>query len=223
MSDEAKPKEVLILMQPEMALAIRDGRKTYTRRLPKRQPGKHWRQLEPGGFAFCAGETLLCKDRACDCAELVAHRYGKAGAVLVVKETFYRLGRYVKDGVIAGHKDKRGRWIKTRDRWVFKGKKGEASFSFDAPDKKPKRSEVGWHKRPAIFMPKDRARTRREIVDVSLQQLKAMRAGDPEAEGFAASTDCQDNMQDFINLWRRMHGEWDPETWVVVVRFREIK
>lgn len=246
-------KTIGILMTPAMALAVRENRKTETRRLPSKQPDAKWKHL--GGFRFCTQDTLLCKTGECGCDVTVKHRYGEAGDELYIKETFWRLGKWVKNGFTKGHVRK-GKWRPTMQKWRFKGgsgklnpNSGDSTYSFAAPESKPKREEVGWHKRPAIFMPRDVARTRLKLLSVGFERLHEITEAGATNEGCEPRVEhCEDCDSDFCelaggvedcngfsvsakmlyqSLWdsinaARGHG-WEKNEWVVVLKFEVVK
>jgi hypothetical protein len=178
-----------ILFSAPMVLAILEGRKTMTRRIVKPQPppgcsihymlgNESWieeKSRTPLRHIWEAWAGTLFESRPdkylCGLHE-VRCPYGKPGDRLYVKETHWRLGKWVKDGI-----SKTG-----RQRWRFKATKGEY-VRFVPPDKKPAREEHGWHKRPSLFMPRWASRITLEITDVRVERLQEISDKDAQAEG----------------------------------------
>jgi hypothetical protein len=157
-----------ILFSAPMVRAILEGRKTMTRRIVKKAPD--WMQSGRIGKETVIPELMEQAVNIWGNPDLCP--YGKPGDRLYVKETHWRLGKWVKDGI-----SKTG-----RQRWRFKATKGEY-VRFVPPDKKPAREEHGWHKRPSLFMPRWASRITLEITDVRVERLQEITEEDAKAEG----------------------------------------
>lgn len=237
-------KEIPILMTNELVvLALRDA-KTQTRRFPKRQPEKHWRQVCPGSFEFYTGADL--SDEVAVPAR-VEHRYGKPGDVLWVKENHWRFGKWVKTGKFTEGKVVRGLYRKPRPRWRFVPHKSGHGVVYrdDLPpprdSRATRRTQLAWHHRPSLFMPRWACRLELEVLDTKLEPLQDISEADAKAEGiqrFTYKESCGEKFMwglkleqpehgatakiGFEILWEKVNGaaSWKENPWVVAVRFR---
>jgi hypothetical protein len=155
-----------ILFSTIMVKALLSGRKTQTRRLVK---GKALAWLDEGGFTpeFVANpDNNLCP-------------YGKPGDAIYVKETHYRRGTWVKDGITKTGKQK---WkFKPSDKVVlFENTKPalfEKSRNKDYPDKEM------WYKRSSLFLPVSLCRMMLIITDIRIERLNQINTDDAISEG----------------------------------------
>jgi hypothetical protein len=212
-----------------MVRAIRDGRKTMTRRVMKPQPKLNrgaggqdcterynWKGIGTA-VAVCCGtwvnpETLaLCP-------------YGQPGDRPWVRETFRCGSEYWKPG---------GNW-----------KTGAAAeIHYTADDKRVNaecnREQLIWwhkHRKPgfmqSIFMPRWASRITLEIVSVRVQRLQDISEADAQAEGVVGALVSEAGehcafvpafavLWDSINL-DRGHG-WARNDWVWAVEFKRIE
>lgn len=76
----------------------------------------------------------------------------------------------------------------------------------------------GKWRRP-IYMPRGASRITLELTDVRVEQLGDMTAKDVVAEGFPFSSD----LDQFKLLWKKINGEWNPETWTWVLSFKRVE
>lgn len=67
--------------------------------------------------------------------------------------------------------------------------------------------------RPSIHMPRWASRITLAVVSVRVERLENLSESDAVCEGVA-------NVHDFIYLWTKINGSWEPKTWVWVVQFR---
>lgn len=146
-------KERPILFKGEMVRAIREGRKTQTRRIfkgliPPGCPGKHSCRVEAGFAKFHLNGKL-----AMHSGEWTRNPYGQPGDRLWVKETF-RLS-------VPAHEGQTGYPIYRAD--------------FESPP-------AGLWK-PSIFMPRWASRITLEIVRIRVERLQDISAADAQAEG----------------------------------------
>ncbi|WP_058569658.1 hypothetical protein ACN3VN_01615 [Xylella fastidiosa] len=80
----------------------------------------------------------------------------------------------------------------------------------------------------SIHMPRLASRLMLLIKNVRLEQLQDITEADAMAEGVCdfkerSSNTCDTATSAFRNLWRRLHGEWLPNTWVWVIQFERIE
>lgn len=161
-------KQRPLLYSGPMVRATRADTKTLTRRIVK---GAALEWLERDGFTpeFVAlPENGMCP-------------YGYPGDQLRVRETFYAWGHWTKR-----YSEK-----KRREEWHFVDETmgtGKA-YRYEADEKLPRRKrelhEVGWWKRPAIFMPRAASRITLEITSVRVERLQDISDTDCIAEGIA--------------------------------------
>lgn len=194
-------KERPILFSTAMVRATLDGIKWQTRRVMRPQPPMtaprsiRCHVLDGGGWGFFDEDGQDYKSP-----------YGAPGDRLWGRETFYAYGR----------------WRVGEDlRWTFEDDTYHVGYFYQyaATDEarivKPKARDVlGWHKRPAIFMPRAAARIVREIVNVRVERLQDISEADARAEGVA------DRMAffalwDSINAARGYPVASNPWVWVV--------
>lgn len=194
----SKLKERAIPFSDEMSKAIREGRKTMTRRginpQPEGEPATHlaWaqglathavpspsraeieekaRKLEGIVFPFSIPGKRGLRSPSCP--------YGRPGSILWVRETYYQRGSWRQ---IPGVKTKGG-----RTKWEFVP--ADDDITFDAPQiflkGRPSKEggPVSWHKRLARFMPKKYARTKLEVVSIRVERLCDISAEDAVKEG----------------------------------------
>ncbi len=196
-------KETPILFSAPMSLAIREGRKTQTRRVINPQPhkmsenGRAWlwkredgRIIPNGPRSTCAGSEMALRESIVDFCP-----YGAPGDLLYVKETHWRYGKWVKDG-----RTKTG-----RQRWRFKPVGMNVQFE---PQPKIPREQEGYHKRPSIFMPKDAARTWLKIIGVRGERVQDISGPDALAEG------CLPDWDAFNDETEGMEGWEEPEEFI---------
>jgi len=229
-------KERPILYNATMVRAILEGRKTMTRRIVKPQPEDVWpadgqeMSLANGHVRYYAKDVTASINRGvlhygCPGYSISGWRCpgGIPGNRLWVKETHYRWGRWVKNG-----------FTKTgRQRWRFRisgtapGMRGVRYFDFGVQPPR-KRTELGWHKRPSIFMPRFASRIILEITNVRVERLQEITRHDAIAEG------GEERNEDgawlgpevaFCRLWESIYGagSWEANPWVWVVEFKRLK
>lgn len=236
-------KERPILFSGAMVRALLDGSKTQTRRALRDQvcaPGIM--QMAGPGYAEIINEYgVHIPGFSCP--------YGQPGDRLMVRETFFAYGRWV-----TRYSEK-----KRRDEWHFVDMTAECdrAYQYDAsgPDLPltPGRGGAlpGWHRRPAIFMPRAASRILLEIVSVRVERLNACGQVDAIAEGavsirnhawdrehFPAWRFLFDEavaagakppigptpLQAYQALWESINGagSWDANPWVWVVEFKRV-
>jgi hypothetical protein len=146
------------------------------------------------------------------------HRFGQPGDRLWVRETFYAFGRW----------ETRFNAGKQREEWYsvdMTRKQGLAyryEADLDAGAIPHARREAGaaptWHKRPALFMPRVASRILLRVVEVRVERLQDISAGDAVAEGILPEP-AHDPVAAYRGVWERINGpgSWgaNPLVWVV--------
>lgn len=205
-------KERPIIFGGEMVRAIRDGRKTQTRRIVKPQPndndialygnGIKAHKLEHYETGCPAGYGFENEDYQWRCP------YGAPGERLWVRENFYN----DFDNVYYPADSRSKRWC---------------------CDLIPECccAEVGKPKvTPSIHMPRWASRITLEVTDVRVERLNEISEEDAKAEGVTNTGpyDCRPGFVHrvmFEDLWNRIHGvdSWDANPFVWVVAFTRIE
>lgn len=199
-------KDRPILFSGPMVRAIREGRKTQTRRIAKEQRHPLGYSIKPYGVAqeFLGGtEAIRCP-------------YGKPGDRLWVRETW-------------------NAWRQSNleyNEWdtcdcapsEIPERYGAVKLEYAATSQ-----SVGpW--RPSIHMPRLASRITLEIVSVRVERLQDISEEEAKAEG------CEWSQWSFPNstrpgksayraLWESINGvgSWDLNPWVWVIEFKEVK
>lgn len=210
-----------------MVRALLDGTKTQTRRAVKPYEARNGARsvhadvvIDHDGFAH----------RACP--------YGRPGDGLWVRETFFAYGRW----------ETRYSEKLKRDECRFVDMTTECDrayrYAADGPDVPLAQGRAplpGWHKRPAIHMPRAASRIGLEIVSVHVERLQDIDRADAVAEGIERIENylgngpvyCDYRMSDprdiaawfdspvdsYRTLWEAINGagswEVNPRVWVV--------
>lgn len=205
-----------ILFSAPMVRAILEGRKVQTRRVVK--PAPRW-----GMWPHQMGDdTWLCAmagdRRKCP--------YGVAGDRLWVRETWWDIPepslRQLRDGA---------------DTWP--------KVAYDADESDTSRGwnrEMGWRKRPSIFLPHKFSRITLEITDVRVQRVQEISIKDAQAEGamlddngrhkiygYALPVDDFWRMSPvdaYMHLWDKINAKrgfgWSVNPWVWALTFRRL-
>ena len=141
------------------------------------------------------------------------------GEEVYIKETHYRLGYWIKNGLT-----KTG-----RQKWTFKPESVYVAFSDLLPliIRKNNYRQRGWYKRPSLFLPADLARTVVTITDIRAQRVQDISEKDAIAEGIDEwegmyreyNRDVgwtRDAIYSFSTLWDSIHGSgaWERNDWV---------
>ena len=209
-------KERPILFSGEMVRAILDGRKTQTRRVINPQ------------------SLLDNKTRVTACYECP---YGAPGDSLWVRESCQIYGHWVKNGHT---KSGAQRWkfsIHASKQVLYAG-----SFVESPSDK----TQLGFYKRPSIFMLRWASRILLEVTDVRVERIQDISDGDAIKEGIQDVCHCGDYMEshgyhsghgavsmpgwateNFSSLWDSINAErghsWESNPWVWAVSFKVVK
>ena len=218
-----------ILFSAPMVCAIRDGRKTQTRRVVMPQPEvSDAGNLTGEWLSRPLGGLLLPKPQ-----DIVIHcPYGHPGDRLSVRETFFAYGRW----------EMRYSAKKGRDEWHFVDMTIECNHAYqyaaDDPDVPlaGDRGGVlpGWWKRPAIFMPRTASRITLEVTGVRVERLQQIDWEDAIADGIrdprraAWRVDPVEGcVAKYRELWDSLNAArgygWHANPWVWVVEFRRIE
>lgn len=200
-------REHPILFKSAMVQAIIEGRKTMTRRVFKTQPPTEYKRIKNVVNDLFTFEN--------DMPPLgmftVKCPYGKVGDVLWVRETWAPFIRGDKDnGYIELIK--------------FAADGFEKPFTHDKDY-----SELGWHKRPSIHMPRAACRLFLEITNIRVERLQDISEADAKEEGvkipMIGDTELAKYKTHFSMLWEQINGEesWNVNPWVWVVEFKRVK
>ena len=228
-------KEHPIIFSGPMIPALLDDRKTVTRRPIKPQPPaqawwadqqwldaagmkgdvEHFRKPDPFDYAVGA---RVCPQPRC--------RAGVPGDELWVKETHYLYGKWHIDIDPVTQKTK----------WRFEALYENVAFPNDPPDVVcTKKTQIGWFKRPSIFMPRWASRIQLVVKSVRAERVQDITKADVFAEGITEREGCP--LEDchvgwyepFADLWHAMYAkkpelDWDTNPGVWRVEFeRKVK
>jgi hypothetical protein len=101
--------------------------------------------------------------------------------IIWVRETFYAYGRWVKNGLSKNGKQK----YKFNDFTLL----SNSDFKYKYEDCKPQRiktgreNEIGWYKRPSLFMPKQACRLFLEVTEIGAEKINSISESDSIKEG----------------------------------------
>ncbi len=178
-------KETGIIFNTEMVKALQEGRKTQTRRVMADQHDivgfqefRYVRQQEDKRSQDISEDYYaLMKGNATRDFRVQYYRcpYGQVGDLLWVRETHYRWGRWVKNGLTKTGKQA----------WTFKSDTREICYIDEPPThifSNKARNTVGWFKRPSIFMPRWASRTTLELTEVRAELFRVENLSPQELE-----------------------------------------
>ena len=227
----------LLLFKGPMVRAINAGRKTQTRRGVKPQP--EWTEPATAWEFYEAGHSgpgwyAYNEDYPEEGALFYRCPYGKPGDRILVRETFFAYGRW----------ETRFNSKKGRDEWHFIDMTEECGFTYRyAADHKElfplstMRSVLpGWHRRPAIFIPRRAVRIFLEVVSVRVERLQDISEADAIAEGVQSVgggrywlgadglTPRGSAAAAYRDLWIHINGadSWEANPWGWVVTFKRV-
>ena len=221
-------RERPILFSAPMVLALLSGSKKQTRRVVKPQPtefvGGPGVTLRDGSPA----PLVLLDDSVEPYGREIVCPYGQPGDRLAVRETFYARGHWTK----RYSEKKRREELHFVDETMGTGK----TYRYEADEKLPRRKrelhEVGWWKRPAIFMPRAASRITLEITSVRVERLQDISEADALAEGVKVHPDHHGKppssiyspVQAYRDLWESIHGpdSWAANPWVWCISFSRV-
>ncbi len=191
-------KERPILFSGPMVRAIREGRKTQTRRAIK--------------FAWCGSIEALMHQATFDPAYKCP--YGKPGDRLWARETWGLMSYHDTTdwcrGSISGVSES-----ELREQYLV-----EHAANWNLPNE-----SAYW--RPSIHMPRWASRIALEIVGVRVERLQDISNEDCWNEGMCDATnpELKANRRWFSELWESINGpeSWNLNPWVWVIEFKEVK
>jgi hypothetical protein len=218
-----------ILFSAAMVPALLAGTKTQTRRALKPQPETS-HDGEPywflGGYRVWAYRPTAAAPLRSGMNPL-ACPYGQPGGQMWGRETFYAWGHWAKR---VNPKKRREQWHFI-DETIGAGK----AYRYDADEKLPRRKrelhEVGWWKRPAIFMPRAASRIALDVTDVRVERLHeiseedAIKEGTPGGHGAIPGYGYSATpLEHYRWLWESINGpdSWDANPWVWGISFWRI-
>jgi hypothetical protein len=234
--ESSKMKSTPLLMTPPLVSACLAGRKTETRRVILPQPKPEWQHIT--GPRFCTRDHLNMGQCVGDVT--VKCRYGAAGDELWIKENHFRFGKWVKAGRSKAHYDGHGIWRPTRQKWRFKATTDEVKFEDHPPQiVKLKKSDLGWRRRPSLFMSRNLSRLTLVLDAVAVERVQDITEDAAQREGVsnivAGNPDDNFRANDFRMLgyragfkyvWdhinaKRLGGSirWEANPWVFVLKF----
>ena len=204
-----------ILFSTAMVLAILDGRKSMTRRVIKPQPSAGIRRSVFVNSGVEDGHGREIKPRY------------QPSDILWVRETTYLYGKWVKNGLTKTGKQKyKFAWILSKP--VIYAASDKPDYICTGKD------EVGYFKRPSIFMPREAARIFLRATDARAQMLCNMTTIDFLNEGIELyKSDGRTEKSEieleyeFEDLWdslnkKRGYG-WDTNPYVWVYEFERVE
>ncbi len=217
-----------ILFNTDMVQAILPGKKTQTRRMS----GLNHINENPDDWQFewmdysckkewCFTQKSTINEESLKNRDFVQEQikcpYGKValGDELYVRETFYAVGYWAKDG-----------WTKTwRQKYKFIDLtlRDGHQYIYKADEtavftEKQFSRTVGWYKRNSIFMPRAASRITLNITNIRVERLNDISYEDAKAEGVEYPVD-------FYKSWESINGKysWENNPWVWVLNFKMIK
>ena len=218
-------KKYGILHKPDLAQKAHDGEKDVTRRLikpqPTHRPDKDGSRISLkyddktdawwGWVDAPTGEGLL--------TERWKPRY-QVGTVLAVRETHWRWGHH--------ERNEKGNWRFVPQHAKMHG--DEVLFSKPPYLCPADRSKTGYHKRPAIHMLWDDARTYVEIVSVRPERLHDITGAEARREGIDLSHQHDslvpsNQVYVFAKLWDSINAArypWSSDPWVWRYEYKRV-
>ena len=236
-------KQKPILFNTDMSFMVRRFKKDLTRRMKGLEglEDYYFQSLvhhTSGKFTFVKNGNYNPKE--IDVKE-VKCPYGKPGDILWVKETFYSWGHWttITDNNTGKSKSKFYRDINRSIQFMAEWQ----------PKEEAKKGQLGWHKRPALFLPKDLANLYLRIKDIRVERLQDITAEDAIREGISkfdsnhwliydktwdiskvaiengADPITSSPLKSFQSLWTSINGieSWNLNPWVWVIEFERIK
>lgn len=237
------PQSRPILFSAPMVRAILEGRKTQTRRAINPQP-EYW----VGGCGRLPYKSTSKKPSKNGtvwqgedgyCYEPIKCLYGQVGTHLWVRETFYAYGYWLEIGKRNNGKPK----------YQFTDVTRERGYDYKYDELKPDFvrtgfNEMGWYKRPSLFMPREASRITLEITGIRVERLHDMTEQDCINEGIevvggidfdadtrtlyrnyeAENSYFADPHFSFYSLWDKINGEnsWIENPWIWVIEFKNV-
>jgi hypothetical protein len=225
-------KERPILFNGEMVRAIREGRKTQTRRVIKNHPGYsfeigtyHKTLTDRNGEQYPAcNETfgIFAEDGSWS----IECPLGNVGDRLWVRESFLELRKE--------HFHEPGR---PRDTFIeYLNRRNGVAYMADTAigsDGDDIRKEYGYRWRPSIHMPRWASRITLEITGVWVERLNDISEADAAAEGCDGKCPVGNIpmyqsgpfVYHYAQLWESINGSdsWSANPWVWVITFQKVE
>lgn len=219
-----------ILFSGAMARAIREGRKTQTRRIvkptmttPKVAPLRMepWlingeQETDDDGAPLWAGFHPDYPGEA----KWFSCPYGAPGDRLKVREAWYGFGHFEPTGELTESGKPKMRFVWSEDfqsfGYALNGKPTHTPPTNDPRDR--------WYRRPSIFMPRWASRITLEVVSVRVERVQDITPEDARAEGIEhlyAPRNAFASLWDSINAKRG--AGWTVNPWVWVVEFKVVQ
>ncbi len=199
-------KERPILFSGPMVNAIREGRKTQTRRVMKPQPVLS----DDAGWIWPKGPQIKPSPDA--------------------NETPYGMGRAVWDSFCPYGVPGDRLWV--RETWGYRSfEDAQAKRPVYKADWVGQRQESSLRWRPSIHMPRWACRLVLEVVSVRVERVQAISEEDIAAEG-VSKYDGGEYLKNrgpmvstFMRLWESINGggSWARNDWVWVVEFKKVE
>lgn len=224
----AKP----ILFNSEMVRAILDGRKTQTRRVIKPQPNEQSfaGMIKNGGCARFYTLHVPFNPSVTD----VRNPYGRPGDTLWVRETHYLYGRFEFTGKLTPTGKKETTFVH-----ADKPVRSSVRYSDNLPKLAKSKFDLGWHRRPSIFMPDWAARITLRVTDVRVERVQDISESGAIGEGVDVyshggaglnyvvnNMTAREPVDAFELLWDSINAKrgfsWDSNPWVWVVEFEVV-
>lgn len=192
-----------IIFSAPMVRALLEDRKTMTRRLAWRGLGN--RLMPKNGIVRVVGASVK---------GLVPSPWQrvKPGDRLWVRETHYRYGRWVENGK-TNNGQQRWRFRLSAPAKIPDNTGVYFQTEIDQIDVAFSRTQVGWHKRPSIFMPRWASRLTLTVTATKIDRVQSISEADATAEGIYPRGPEHPfglGATEFGELWRSLHG---PDSW----------
>jgi hypothetical protein len=207
------------LFTTENRVAIREDRKTMTRRIPAsfKEVNEHIEEWEFEKLTCMNSIAIFCSVK--DGHHTFVKIPWAVGDELYIKEPHYLCGRWV--GL--------GRRANGRTKWYFHARKDEGIYFPDnfSPEISVCKSKDahGWFLRSPLFMPKWAAREWLRVTDLKVERLQEISEEDCVAEGITTVWPKNESCGEYVHLWNRINGKkhpWERNEWVVAYTFERI-
>lgn len=214
-----------IIFTQEMIAAILAGAKSQTRRLVTPQPAataQYHHTTILNRYVFTDGHIAECP-------------FGERGDRLYVRETHWMYGRWDDKKVYVPASRTKPGYVRAGRTFVRACPAVAPIVPLSVSPVKPSADGLvggAWHKRPAIFMPKEASRLTLQVEAVRAERLHAITEADAQREGvkpynvrlnhFASFTTTQPHKTAFIELWDEINADraaWKTNPMVYVVDF----
>lgn len=198
-------KDTPLLMTPDNAQKIFDGRKVQTRRVITPQP--------PAGCEYMingAGSHALCRSMT-DPTLWVPPTATSTDHRLVCPWGGPWDHAWIREAHTVANKGTEDQSVLYRGDPMFQGM-----------------TEFDWRWTPSIHMPKWACRTHLEILSVKVERIQDISNEDKIAEGMDRDTCMRGRHDQWIALWTSIHGidnpnSWDANPFVWCIEFRKVE